>query len=67
MGLPHNVPTLKLYRNLGDRTFQDVTRQVENEVFRTAMERVKREDLVRTAFERDNMSASEAAAKFGVM
>ncbi len=28
MGLPHNVPTLKLYRNLGDWTFQDVTRQV---------------------------------------
>lgn len=25
LGLPHNAPTLKLYRNLGDGTFRDVT------------------------------------------
>jgi tetratricopeptide (TPR) repeat protein len=25
LGLPHNAPTLKLYRNLGNGTFQDVT------------------------------------------
>jgi FG-GAP-like repeat/ASPIC and UnbV/PPIC-type PPIASE domain len=28
MGLPNNANTLKLYRNLGDGTFRDVTRQV---------------------------------------
>ena len=28
LGLPHNADTLKLYRNLGDGTFEDVTRQV---------------------------------------
>ena len=28
LGLPHNAATLKLYRNLGDGRFQDVTRQV---------------------------------------
>jgi tetratricopeptide (TPR) repeat protein len=28
LGLPHNADTLKLYRNLGDGSFQDVTRQV---------------------------------------
>jgi hypothetical protein len=28
LGLPHNGPTLKLYKNLGDGSFQDVTRKV---------------------------------------
>jgi tetratricopeptide (TPR) repeat protein len=28
LGLPHNATTLKLFRNLGDGSFQDVTRQV---------------------------------------
>jgi tetratricopeptide (TPR) repeat protein len=28
LGLPHNAPTLKLYRNLGNGTFRDVTREV---------------------------------------
>jgi hypothetical protein len=28
LGLPHNAPTLMLYRNLGDGTFRDVTQQV---------------------------------------
>lgn len=28
LGLPHNATTLKLYRNLGDGTFRDVTRDV---------------------------------------
>jgi len=28
LGLPNNATTLKLYRNLGDGTFRDVTRQV---------------------------------------
>jgi hypothetical protein len=28
VGLPHNAPTLKLYRNLGNGTFQDVTAEV---------------------------------------
>jgi ASPIC and UnbV/FG-GAP-like repeat/PPIC-type PPIASE domain len=28
LALPHNAPTLKLYKNLGDGTFQDVTRKV---------------------------------------
>jgi tetratricopeptide (TPR) repeat protein len=28
LGLPHGAATLKLYRNLGDGSFQDVTRQV---------------------------------------
>ena len=28
LGLPNNATTLKLYRNLGDGSFQDVTRQV---------------------------------------
>jgi tetratricopeptide (TPR) repeat protein len=34
MGLPHNVTSLKLYRNLGNGTFHDVTREVGlNKVF----------------------------------
>jgi tetratricopeptide (TPR) repeat protein len=34
LGLPHNVTTLKLYRNLGNGTFQDVTKSVGlNKVF----------------------------------
>ncbi len=34
LGLPHNAPTLKLYRNLGDGTFRDVTNEVGlNKVF----------------------------------
>jgi hypothetical protein len=34
LGLPHNVTTLKLYRNLGNGTFQDVTKAVGlNKVF----------------------------------
>lgn len=28
LGLPHNAPTLMLYRNLGDGTFRDVTKSV---------------------------------------
>ena len=34
LGLPHNATTLKLYRNLGDGTFRDVTNEVGlNKVF----------------------------------
>jgi regulator of RNase E activity RraA len=57
----------------GDIVFGDldgvlvIPQHIENEVLRTAMERARREDLVRTAFERDHMSASGAAAKYGVM
>jgi regulator of RNase E activity RraA len=57
----------------GDIVFGDldgvlvIPRDIEAEVLRTAMERVSQEDLVRAAFERDNMSASDAAAKYGVM
>jgi tetratricopeptide (TPR) repeat protein len=29
LGLPHNAATLKLYKNLGDGTFRDVTTEVE--------------------------------------
>ena len=48
----------------GDIVFGDldgvlvIPRDIEVEVLRTAMERVSQEDLVRNAFERDNMSAS---------
>ncbi len=28
LGLPHNAPTLKLYKNLGNGTFRDVTKEV---------------------------------------
>jgi regulator of RNase E activity RraA len=57
----------------GDIVFGDldgvlaIPREIEDEVLRTAMERVRREDLVRAAFEHDNMSASDAAAKYGVL
>ena len=57
----------------GDLVFGDldgvlvIPRTVEHDVMRTAMEKVKREELVRMAFERENMSASDAVAKFGVM
>jgi regulator of RNase E activity RraA len=44
-----------------------VPRTIEEQVIRTAMDKVSREELVRMAFERDNMSASDAVAKFGVM
>ena len=29
LGLPHNSPTMKLYRNLGNGTFRDVTKETE--------------------------------------
>jgi regulator of RNase E activity RraA len=57
----------------GDLVFGDldgvlvIPQSIEQEVLRAAMEKVKREELVRVAFERDNMTASDAVAKFGVM
>jgi regulator of RNase E activity RraA len=57
----------------GDIVFGDldgvlvIPQGIEHEVLRTAMERVRREDLVRTAFVRDNMSAADAVAKYGLM
>ena len=51
----------------GDLVFGDldgvlvIPRDIEVEVLRTSMERVTREGLVRTAFERDGMSAAEVA------
>jgi regulator of RNase E activity RraA len=57
----------------GDIVFGDldgvlvIPQSIERDVLRTALERVSREDLVRTAFVRDNMSAVDAVAKFGVM
>jgi regulator of RNase E activity RraA len=57
----------------GDIVFGDldgvlvIPRAIERDVVRTAMERVAREELVRTAFERDNLSAAEAALRFGVL
>jgi regulator of RNase E activity RraA len=44
-----------------------IPQSIEHEVLRTAMERVRREELVRTAFVRDNMSAADAVAKYGLM
>ena len=57
----------------GDLVFGDldgvlvIPRPIEHDVLRAAMEKVKSEELVRIAFERENMSASDAVAKFGVM
>jgi regulator of RNase E activity RraA len=57
----------------GDIVFGDldgvlvIPQNIERDVLLTALERVSREDLVRTAFVRDNMSAVDAVAKFGVM
>jgi regulator of RNase E activity RraA len=57
----------------GDLVFGDldgvlvVPRKIEEEVLRTAIDKVQREELVRLAFERDNMSAADAVTKFGVM
>jgi regulator of RNase E activity RraA len=57
----------------GDIVFGDldgvlvIPRAIERDVVRTAMERVAREELVRTAFERDNLSAAVAALRFGVL
>ena len=57
----------------GDIVFGDldgvviIPRNIERDVVRTAMERVAREELVRTALDRDNMSATDAAARYGVL
>lgn len=57
----------------GDILFGDVDgvlvmpRAAEEEALRRAVEKVDTEDLVRTAMDRDGMSAVEALAKFGVM
>lgn len=57
----------------GDLVFGDldgvlvIPQAIERDVLRMAMEKVEREELVRMAFERDNMSASDAVDKFGVM
>ena len=57
----------------GDLVFGDldgvavVPRQIEREVVRQAQEKVSREHLVRSAFEREEMSAMEAVDKFGAM
>ncbi len=57
----------------GDIIFGDVDgvlvipRLVEAEVLTRALEKVEKEDRVRTAIERDGMSAVAALAKFGVM
>jgi len=57
----------------GDLVFGDldgvlvIPQTIEEDVLRAAMEKVEREELVRTAFERDNITASAAVAKFGVM
>jgi len=57
----------------GDMVFGDldgvvvVPRAMEHDVVRQAMERVSREDLVRTAFEKEGMSAADAVTKYGAM
>lgn len=57
----------------GDIVFGDVDgvlvipKKAETEALTRAIEKVEKEDLVRTAIERDGMSAVAALAKFGVM
>lgn len=57
----------------GDIVFGDldgvlvIPQAIEDDVLRLSLERIEREELVRAAFEKDNMSALEASARFGVM
>jgi regulator of RNase E activity RraA len=57
----------------GDLVFGDldgvvvVPRQIEGDVVRQAREKAGREHLVRSAFERDEMSATDAVDRFGAM
>jgi regulator of RNase E activity RraA len=57
----------------GDLVFGDldgvvvIPRSIENDVLRAAMETGRREGLVRSAIERENMTASDAAARYGVL
>jgi regulator of RNase E activity RraA len=57
----------------GDLVFGDldgvlvIPRSLERDVVRQAMERVDREDLVRSAFQNERMSAADAVTKYGAM
>jgi regulator of RNase E activity RraA len=57
----------------GDIVFGDldgvviIPRSIEQDVLREALDRVSREHLLQTAFEKDGMSAVDAVAKYGVM
>jgi hypothetical protein len=44
-----------------------VPRPIERDVFRQAIERVGRENLVRAAFADHRMTAAEAVEKYGAM
>ena len=44
-----------------------IPRSSENEVLRAAMQTGRREELVRTAIEREDLSAADAAAKYRIM
>lgn len=57
----------------GDIVFGDldgvvvIPRSIEDDVLREALDRVGREHLMRTAFEKEGLSAVDAVAKYGVM